>query len=258
MNVIKKAFIKTLPVLTGYIVLGIGFGILMQKNGFGAGWVFAMSACIYAGSMQYVGINLMTCGATVIATALTTFMVNARHLFYGISMIDRYKGTGARKPYLIFALTDETYSLVCTGEGPDGVRKDEDGKNEDGKYKDSSGEGSMVTGSMVTGSLVNYQFWISLLNQLYWITGSLLGYYLGMIIPFDTTGIDFSMTALFVTVFVQQWMDTKNHLPAIIGLLVSVICLVIFGSERFLIPTMIFITLILSVGRRFMEGGIGE
>ena len=248
MNVIKKAFIKTLPVLTGYIVLGIGFGILMQKNGFGAGWVFAMSACIYAGSMQYVGINLMTGGATVIATALTTFMVNARHLFYGISMIDRYKGTGARKPYLIFALTDETYSLVCTGEGPDGVRKDEDGKNEDGKNKDSSGE----------GSLVKYQFWISLLNQLYWITGSLLGYYLGMIIPFDTTGIDFSMTALFVTVFVQQWMDTKNHLPAIIGLLVSGICLVIFGSERFLIPTMIFITLILSVGRRFMEGGIGE
>lgn len=223
MKTIKTVFVKTLPVLAGYIVLGIGFGILMQKNGYGIWWVLAMSALIYAGSMQYVGVDLLTGGATFLATALTTLMVNARHLFYGISMVDRYKGAGIKKPYMIFALTDETYSLVCTGETPDGIEPSK------------------------------YQFLVSLFNQSYWVTGSVLGFFLGMIIPFDTTGIDFSMTALFVTVFVQQWMDTKNHLPALTGLVASVICLLIFGSGNFLIPAMISITVILTVGKKFME-----
>lgn len=222
MNV-KKAFIKTLPILAGYIVLGTGFGILMQKNGYSIFLVLAMSIFIYAGSMQYIGIDLMTGGATIIATALTTLMVNARHLFYGISMVERYKNAGSKKPYMIFALTDETYSLVCVDDTPVGMNPS------------------------------TYQFFISLFNQCYWVIGSVLGFFLGMVIPFDMTGIDFSMTALFVTVFVQQWLSTKNHLPALIGLFSSIICLLIFGSDRFLIPAMISITIILTIFKPFIE-----
>lgn len=216
---------KSLPVMAGYVVLGTGFGIILEKNGYGIIWAFLMSGLIYAGSMQYVAVPLMTGGASLISTALTTFMVNARHLFYGVSMIEKYKGAGKKKWYLIFGLTDETYSLVCNGECPEGL------------------------------DYHSYCLFISLFNQIYWISGSLLGSFLGQTLPFDTTGVDFSMTALFVTVFVEQWLSTKNHLPALCGLIASIVCLVIFGADGFLIPAMIVITILLSVGRKWMEGG---
>lgn len=220
---IKLAFIKSLPVMAGYIVLGIGFGILLKKAGYGLLWAFLMSFTIYAGSMQYVAVSLLTSGASLISAALTTLMVNARHLFYGVSMIDKYKGAGAKKPYLIFALTDETYSLLCGEEQPEGI------------------------------DFFWYSFFVSLFNQCYWILGSVLGSALGTLIAFDTAGIDFSMTALFVTVFVEQWITTKNHLPAIAGLACSVVCLLFFGADSFLIPTMISITVVLFLCRDIME-----
>lgn len=220
---IKLAFIKSLPVMAGYIVLGIGFGILLKKAGYGLFWAFLMSFTIYAGSMQYVAVSLLTSGASLISAALTTLMVNARHLFYGVSMIDKYKGAGAKKPYLIFALTDETYSLLCGEEQPERV------------------------------DFFWYSFFVSLFNQCYWILGSVLGSALGTLIAFDTAGIDFSMTALFVTVFVEQWITTKNHLPAIAGLACSVVCLLLFGADSFLIPTMISITAVLFLCRDIME-----
>ena len=212
---IERAFIKSLPVMAGYIVLGIGFGILLKKAGYGLFWSFLMGLTIYAGSMQYVAVSLLTSGASLISVALTTLMVNARHLFYGISMIDKYEGAGNKKPYLIFALTDETYSILCSDDIPEGVDRH------------------------------GYSFFVSLFNQSYWVFGCVLGSLLGTIVTFDTAGIEFSMTALFVTVFVEQWLTTKNHLPAIVGLVCSIICLVIFGAESFLIPTMITITLAL-------------
>lgn len=221
---IKAAVIDTLPVLTGYLVLGFGFGIIIKVNGFSLLHAFAMSFLIYAGSMQYVAIGLFTGGASLLTVALTTLMVNARHLFYGISMIDRYKNTGARKPYLIFALTDETYSLVCN-----------DNPNIPGK------------------SRKNYYFFVSLFNHIYWITGSVLGVLAGSVVKFNSEGIDFALTALFVTVFLEQWLTTKRHAPAIIGVVVSVICLVIFGSERFLIPTMLVIALLLCLYKEVPE-----
>ena len=226
-NLIKTAFIKSLPVMAGYIVLGIGFGILLKKAGYGLFWAFLMSFAIYAGSMQYVTVSLLTSGASLISAALTALMVNARHLFYGISMIDKYKDAGKKKPYLIFALTDETYSLLCADDYPEG---------EDKHW---------------------YSFFVSLFDQCYWITGSLIGSILGSVITFNTAGIDFSMTALFVTVFVEQWLTTKNHLPAIAGLLCSIGCLLIFGADNFLIPTMIAITIVLSLCKNVMdtEGG---
>lgn len=228
-SVQKAAFLKTLPVMAGYLVLGFGFGILLEDNGYGFWWALAMSGFIYAGSMQYVTISLMSSGVSLISAALTTLMVNARHLFYGISMVERYKDAGKKKPYLMFALTDETYSLVCNGECPEET--------------DSH----------------SYYFWVSLFNQCYWIVGSLLGSLVGTALQFNTAGIDFSMTALFVTVFIEQWLSTKNHISAVLGVLSSALCLFIFGSNNFLIPSMIVITVVLSLGRKKIEetdGGV--
>ena len=211
----KYAFKQSIPIMAGYIVLGMGFGVLLESKGYGVIWAIAMSVFIYAGSMQYVAINLITGGASLIATALMTLMVNARHLFYGISMLDKYKDTGKYEPYLIFSLTDETYSLVCSGKIPAGVDRNK------------------------------YYFLVSLFDQVYWVIGSVLN--------FNTAGIDFSMTALFLVVFVEQWKSTKDHASAITGVAASVVCLLIFGAGNFVIPAMISITVILLLMRKFRK-----
>lgn len=216
-RIIKNAFVDSLPVLSGYMVLGIGFGIVLEKNGYGVMWALLMSGLIYAGSMQYAGVELLSTAASLPVVALTTLMVNARHLFYGISMIDKYKNAGLKKPYMIFALTDETYSLVCYN-----------------KYENEKDRHF-------------YCFFVSLFNQCYWVSGSILGSLIGQALLFDTTGIEFSMTALFVTVFVEQWITAENHAPAIVGLVSSAVCLAIFGKDGFLIPSMIAILVILTL-----------
>lgn len=219
----KYAFVRSLPVMAGYLVLGLGFGVLLESKGYGVGWALAMSTLIYAGSMQYVAVDLLAGGASLIAAALMTVTVNARHLFYGISMVERYRDAGPAKPYLIFALTDETYSLVCSGEVPDGV----DWKR--------------------------YFFLVSFFDHLYWIAGSVAGALVGAVLPFDSTGIDFSMTALFLVVMTEQWRTTQDHRPALAGLGVSLICLLVFGAEDFLIPAMIGITLVLTLLRGALQ-----
>lgn len=224
MMTVKHAFKQSVPIMAGYIVLGMGFGVLLESKGYGVLWAIAMSVFIYAGSMQYVAINLITGGASLIATALMTLMVNARHLFYGISMLDKYKNTGKYKPYLIFALTDETYSLVCSGKIPEGVDRNK------------------------------YYFLVSLFDQVYWVIGSVIGSVVGSVLNFNTVGIDFSMTALFLVVFVEQWKSTKDHASAITGVAASVVCLMIFGAGNFVIPAMISITVILLLMRKFRKG----
>lgn len=216
-EILRKAFLKSLPVMAGYVVLGIGFGILLRNAGYGTAWAAAMAIAIYAGSMQYVGVGLLAGGAGVITAVLTTIMVNARHLFYSISMIDRYKNAGKYKPYLIFALTDETYSLLCDGETPDKEHAD------------------------------LYRFLVSLFNHLYWITGCILGSLLGAVLPFSSAGIEFSMTALFIASFTEQWIRSRDHIPALTGLLSTLLCLLLFGPENFLIPAMLLITLVLTI-----------
>lgn len=220
----KTAFFDTIPVMTGYLFLGIGFGIIMQQNGFGLGWAVAMSVFIYAGSMQYVGVGLLTGGSGLVTAALATLLVNARHLFYGISMINAYKGTGKKKPYLIFALTDETYSLVSREQLPRGVERNA------------------------------YFFLVSLFDQCYWVAGTALGSLAGSLIPMNFEGIDFALTALFVTIFVEQWLSSKDHFPAIVGVVSAAACLLLFGPDTFLIPTMILITAIFVLIHR-QQGG---
>lgn len=215
-SIVRTAFVDTIPVMTGYLVLGFGFGIILQASGFGVGLAFAMSLLIYAGSMQYAAIGLLTGGASLVTVALTTLMVNARHLFYGISILERYRSTGKRKPYLIFALTDETYSLVCTDRADIPPQR----------WKD-------------------YYLLVSLFDQCYWVLGSVLGAAAGTLVRFNSAGIDFALTALFLTVFLQQWLSSDKHAPALIGVGASVLCLVLAGPENFLIPAMLIIALAL-------------
>ena len=182
------------------------------------GWAFLMSLLIYAGSMQFVTVPLLLAPYHVLSTVLLTLMVNARHLFYGLSMLNRYKDCGKLKPYLIFSLTDETYSLVCSAEPPEDVSR---------KW---------------------FFFFISALNHFYWVLGSVIGALVGNFLPINTTGIDFSMTALFLVIFVDQWESTKNHIPALLGLSLTILCRLIFGLNWFILLAMLSLLLSLSLG----------
>lgn len=222
---LKQAAKATIPVMTGYLFLGVAFGILLQERGYNAWWALLMSGLIYAGSMQFVAVGLLAGPFSILQAVLVTLSVNARHLFYGLSMITRFKGMGKRKPYMIFSLTDETYSLLCAPL-PAGV-EDREG----------------------------YYFWVALLDQCYWIAGSVLGGLCGRFLPFDSTGIDFAMTALFIVIFVEQWEAAKTHIPALAGVGISVLCLLVFGAERFIIPAMLLILAVLFALRGRIGGG---
>lgn len=222
-KVLKLAFPYSVPIMAGYLILGFGFGLLLQSKGYGVLWALAMSVFIYAGSMQYVAIDLLASGAGLIATALMTLMVNARHLFYGLSMIVRYRNMGKAKPYLIFGLTDECYSVVSHVDPPEDVDRK------------------------------TFYFVFTLLNHLYWITGSVLGSVFGTLVPINTKGVDFSMTALFVVIVVDNLMKKGNRVTSFIGIGCSIVCLLIFGADRFLIPSMIAIAATLFICRGLLD-----
>lgn len=225
----KRAFIDTVPVLIGYLFLGIGFGVLLYtKTGLGLPWVVGTCLLIYSGSMQYLAVELISGGASLLSTALTTLMVNARHLFYGISVIELYRPLKKSKPYMLFALTDENYSIICGKEPPRDV------------------------------DVQSYYFFVTLLDHMYWVLGSAIGALLGSVLPFNSEGIDFALTALFVTIFVDQWTADRTHGPVLIGFGAALVCLVLFGSQGFLIPTMLVITLLLTLLNRKRLRGQGE
>ena len=216
---IRRALVSTLPVFAGYIGLGFGFGVILRTRGYPV-WLAPLMACtMYAGSMQYVAVDLLFGGVSLLTAAVTTLMVNARHLFYGVSMIDKYKGAGWRKPYLMFALTDETYSLLCSDTTTDPSR-------------------------------YNYYFFVSLFDQFYWIMGCTLGAAVGGVLPFPTKGIDFVLTALFVTIVVDQWRANRDHLPVLIGAAAAALSLLLFGSDNMLIPAMLLIAVVLTLMRK--------
>lgn len=217
---LKTTFLDTVPVLTGYLFLGAGFGILLsEKTGLGVGWAAMMALFIFAGSGQYLAVSLIADHASLLSAAIATLLVNARHIFYGISLLGPYKGAGKKKTYLIFGLTDETYSLVTQNEPPEGMKRH------------------------------TYCFLVTLFNQLYWIVGCCLGNLLSLL-PVSFAGVEFVLTALFVTMFVEQWRTHKNHLPAIIGVGSTVLCLVLFGQDVFLIPSMAMIAVLLTISRK--------
>ena len=216
----RAVFLDTVPVLTGYLFLGIGFGILLNEKGYGPIWAFCMGLFVYAGSAQYLAVSLLSGGASLLSTAMATLVVNARHIFYGLSLLDTYRDTGKQKPYMIFALTDETYSLVTQNQPPEGMSRH------------------------------RYCFLVSLMNHIYWICGCLLGGLAGVLIPVNLAGMEFVLTALFVTMFTEQWLSTKNHLPALVGVISTVLCLVLFGQDIFLIPSMLLIAVLLTVSRK--------
>lgn len=217
---LKIAFRDTIPVLTGYLFLGAGFGILLSEKGYGIGWAFFMALFMFAGSGQYLAVSLLAGQASLISTAIATLLVNARHLFYGISLVDTYKDAGKKKPYMIFGLTDETYSLVTQNQPPEGISRH------------------------------TYCFLVTFLDHIYWICGCVLGNVLGATLPISFEGVEFVLTALFVTMFVEQWLSNVNHRPAVIGVASTALCLLIFGRELFLIPSMVVIALLLTISRK--------
>lgn len=225
-HIIKQAFLRTIPVLMGYGVLGMAFGLLLQRAGFHWIWALGISLFVFAGSMQFVLVGLLSQQASLATVALTTILVNSRHLFYGLSFIERFKAMGKRGIYMVFGLTDETYALLC-GLGDVGTKEDRDALS----------------------------FWITALDQSYWVAGSLFGALLGSYVSFDITGIDFAMTALFTVIFVEQWIASKNHLPALIGGLCSILSLLLFGPDNFLLPALIVTVALLLLSRRYLEEG---
>jgi len=221
---LKSAFPYTIPVLTGYLVLGTAFGILMNSKGYSSIWVVLVSLFVYAGSMQFVAISLIAAGFHPLYTCLMTLMVNARHLFYGISMLSKFKGMEKKKPYLMFGLTDETFSILCSAQAPEGVDRGW------------------------------FMLFITLLNHIYWVTGSLIGSIVGGLITFNTKGIDFVLTALFVVIFIDQWKSVKNHLPVLIGVGSSILCRLLFGAGNFIIPSMLLIVLLVTILQKKIQG----
>ena len=223
----KYVFYKTIPVLLGYLFLGFAFGLLLQEAGYSFWWAFLSSAIVYAGYIQFVLVDFLSGGTSLPVIAVMTLLINSRHAFYGLSFVEKFRKMKTY-PYMVFSLTDETYSLLCSLKTPEGMDEKK------------------------------VMFLISLFDQLYWIAGSVLGAVLGQMLPFDMTGIDFAMTALFVTIFVDQWREARSHLPAVIGLCSSVVCLLIFGGSNFILPSLIITVGLLMALRGRLEGKVAN
>lgn len=224
----KRAFPYTIPVLTGYIFIGIAFGVMFAEKGYSFLWAMLMSLMVYAGSGQYLAVNFFAPGVSFLQMIFMTLMVNVRHIFYGISLLDKFNHMGKKRWYMIFGLTDETYSLLCTTKIPEDVEEDK------------------------------FLFAISIMNQSYWIIGSGIGALAGTMIPFDSTGIDFAMTALFVVIFVEQWMERRNRIPELLGIAAAIACLQIFGVDGFVLPSMVVIIFVLLISRKRLERQVDE
>lgn len=225
---LKAAFPHTIPIMAGFLFLGIAYGVFMQSQGFSFLWPMLMSMTIFAGSMEFVTVSLLASAFHPVYAYLLTLMVNARHLFYGISMLEVFRGTGKKKPYLIFGMCDESFSILCSTHAPEGVDQGW------------------------------FCFFVTLLNQCYWVAGATIGGLIGGWIPFELEGIDFVMTALFVVIFLNQWMSQKNHWPALVGAAASALCLFLFGADQFILPAMGLILVILTLFRRRLEARTGK
>ena len=219
----RKAFPYTIPVLTGYLFIGIAFGVMYAEKGYSFLWAILMSVLVYAGSGQYLAVNFFVPGFSFVQVVFLTFMVNVRHVFYGVSLLEKFNKVGKSRWYMIFALTDETYSLLCTTKIPKGVDESK------------------------------FLLAISILDHSYWVLGSAIGAIAGTLLPISSEGIEFAMTALFIVIFIEQWMEKKNRIPEIIGVVIAIVSLVIFGASNFVLPAMLAIVALLFVGRKKLD-----
>lgn len=224
----RAAFPHTVPIFAGFLFLGMSYGILMKVSGFSFVYPMVMSIVIFGGSLEFVAASMLMSAFAPLQTLLLALMIQARHLFYGISMLEKFRGTGLKKLYLIFGMCDESFSINCTVEPPEGM------------------------------DCGRFMLAVTLLDHLYWVTGATLGGLLGGLIQFDTHGLEFVMTAMFVVIFLENWLKEKRHLPALIGMVASVASLLIFGADSFLIPAMVGILLLLTLCRRPLEKGGGD
>jgi 4-azaleucine resistance transporter AzlC len=222
---LKAAFPHTIPIMTGFLFLGASYGIYMNVSGFEFWYPMITSMLIFAGSVEFVTVNLLLGAFNPLQAFLLALMINARHIFYGISMLDKYRGTGLKKFYLIYGMCDESFSVNYTAEIPEDVDKGW------------------------------FMFFVNLLNQIYWVAGATIGGILGGVIAFNTNGIEFVMTAMFVVIFLEQWLKEKNHIPSILGLVISVVCLILFGADRFIIPSMAAMLIMLTLLRKVLDKG---
>lgn len=211
----RPAFTATIPVLCGYLFIGFAFGVMLRDIGFGSIWSFFCSLSIYAGSGQYLLVSLLAAKASLVTVAVMTLLLNCRHIFYGLSFLETFHQMGHAKWYMIFSLTDETYSLLCSLKTPENVDPNA------------------------------MRLWIAMLDHSYWIFGSVIGAIIGGVLPFDSTGIDFAMTSLFTVIFIEQWMSTKQHIPAFLGLGAAAISLALLGPDNFILPAMLAICVML-------------
>ena len=219
----RAAAPQTLPVFAGYLVLGLGYGIYVQSLGLPVWLPPLMGTVVYGGSLEFVLASLLLGSFAPVSAFLMALMIQARHLFYGLTMLQRYRGYGLRSTYMIFAMSDETFSITCSAEPPEGVDKGW------------------------------FMFFITLLDQFYWVASAAMGAALGAVLTFSTEGVDFVMTAMFVVIFLNQWEKEKQHYSGFIGLAVPFVCLLVFGSGSFLIPSMICILVLLLVLRKPIE-----
>ena len=219
----KAAFPYTLPILTGFLFLGFAYGIYMNTNGFSFVYPMLTSLLVYGGSLEFVTVEMLLSPFAPMQVLIMTLLIQARHIFYGISMLERYKGMGWKKYYLIFGMCDESFSINYTANIPEDVDKGW------------------------------FMFFVTLLNQFYWCISATLGCLLGSVLNFNTKGVSFVMTAMFVVIFLEQWLKEEHHIASLIGIVASVICLIIFGSNSFMIPTMAVIAITLTLSKRRME-----
>lgn len=219
----RAAFPHTLPIFAGFWFLGLAYGIYMHVAGFSFVYPMLMSLLIFGGSLEFVAVEMLLSPFAPVQVFIMTLLIQARHLFYGISMLDKYKGMGWKKGYLIFGMCDETFSVNYTSEIPEDVDRGW------------------------------FYFFVTLLNQFYWVASATIGGIIGSLLKFDTSGISFVMTAMFVVIFLDQWMKEKIHVSSMIGILVSLVCLILFGADSFMIPTMILIVLLLTVLQKWLE-----
>lgn len=224
----KFAFPKTLPIFAGFWFLGMSYGILMRVKGFSFVYPLLMSMTIFGGSLEFIAVSMLLSTFAPLQTFLVALVIQLRHLFYGVSMLEKYKGTGWKKPYLIFGMCDESFSINYSTEIPEDIDKGW------------------------------FYFFVTLINQIYWVTGATIGGLLGNLITFNTEGLSFVMTAMFVVIFIDRWLKEKQHISSVIGLGVSLLCLVIFGNDSFMIPTMICIVVMLTLFRKPIEEKEGK